>query len=133
MITRLAIVTILVRDQDEALRYYTDLLGFEKRADETFGPGVRWVTVAPAGQQEVEIALQKPEPALHGEELARKLMERVGQGTTWSFTTDDCRATYEELEARGVQFVSPPTDQYYGVEAIFVDPYGNTFSMVERK
>jgi predicted enzyme related to lactoylglutathione lyase len=133
MITRLAVVSILVRDQEEALRFYTDILGFEKRSDETFGPGLRWLTVAPSGQKEVEIALLKPEPALQGEEVARKLSERVGQSTTWSFTTDDCRATYEELEARGVQFISPPKEAYYGVEAIFVDLYGNTFSMVELK
>ena len=100
MITRLARVTIYVRDQDEALRFYTETLGLEKRADVTFGPGARWLTVAPAGQRDVEILLQSGVPALHGEEFAQKIGERVGQGTTWVFATDDCRGDYETLKAR---------------------------------
>ena len=79
MITNLAIVTIFVRDQDEALSFYTEKLGLEKRSDNTFGPGIRWLTVAPAGQREVEIVLLKPDEIMHGEEDARTLMGRVGQ------------------------------------------------------
>src|SRR6185437_442581 len=89
MITRLARVTIYVHDQDEALAFYTEKLGLEKRSDVTFGPGARWLTVAPAGQTDFEILLQSPVPAMHGEEFAQKISERVGQGTTWVFFTDD--------------------------------------------
>ncbi len=131
MIGKLAMVSILVRDQDEALRFYTEKLGLEKRADKLFGPGMRLLTVAPKGQQGPEIALAKPEVALHGEERARKLMESVGKSTTWVFDTDNCYKTYETLRKRGVKFVCPPTEQSYGVEAVFEDLYGNTFSLLE--
>ncbi len=104
---KLGCVTILMRDYDEALRFYTEILGFEKLADEKFGPGARWVTVAPRGQ-DIQIVLQKPEPAMHGEERAGKLTERIGQGTTWVLRTNDCRKTHEELQARGVKFTSSP-------------------------
>src|SRR6185437_5100786 len=121
MITRLARVTIYVHDQDEALAFYTEKLGLEKRSDVTFGPGARWLTVAPAGQTDFEILLQSPVPAMHGEEFAQKISERVGQGTTWVFFTDDCRADYETLKGRGVSFSSEPQEQPYGVEAVFQD------------
>ncbi len=131
MINRLSRVTILVRDQDEALSFYTEKLGLEKRADMTLGPGMRWLTVAPKGQTELEIVLQQPNPAIHGEEGAKALLSRVGQGTTWVFTTDDCPKTYEELRSRGVNFRSPPQQRPYGMEAIFEDLYGNTFSLLQ--
>lgn len=131
MITRLARVTIYVRDQDEALKFYTETLGLETRADVTFGPGARWLTVAPTGQDDIEIVLQQPVPAMHGEEFAQKIAERVGQGTTWVFNTDDCRADYETLKGRGVAFTSEPQEQPYGIEAVFQDLYGNSFSLLQ--
>jgi predicted enzyme related to lactoylglutathione lyase len=131
MISKLAMVSILVQDQDEALRFYTEKLGLEKRADKVFGPGMRLVTVAPKGQKGPEIALAKPDATLHGEEKAKALLGCIGQGTMWVFDTDDCRKTYETLRSRGVPFVSPPTQQAYGIEAVFEDPYGNTFALLE--
>ncbi|MCF6092885.1 VOC family protein [Microaerobacter geothermalis] len=133
MIDRLIRVTILVKDQEEALRFYTEKLGFEKRADVTFGPGVRWLTVAPKGQQELEIVLQKPEPSMHGEEGAKKLSERIGQGTTWVLETNDCRKTFETLRSKGVKFLSEPKEQPWGVEALFEDLYGNIFDLLEPR
>ncbi len=131
MIGSLSRVTILVRDQEEALKFYTEKLGLEKRADGTFGPGIRWLAVAAKGQSEPEIVLQKPNPMIHGEEGAKALDSRIGQGTTWVFTTDDCAKTYEELQSRGVVFSSPPQQRPYGLEAIFEDLYGNAFSLVQ--
>ncbi|MBI2954788.1 MAG: VOC family protein [Chloroflexi bacterium] len=131
MITGLARVTILVWDQDEALAFYVEKLGLEKRADMVFGPGMRWLTVAPRDQKELEIVLLKPEMAMHGEEGARKLAERIGQSPPGVFFTDDCRATYETLRSRGVNFLRPPQEQMYGVEATFEDLYGNTFSLLQ--
>src|SRR5260370_22433278 len=119
MITRLTHVTVLVHDQDEALRFYTEKLGFEKRFDVAFGPGARWLTVAPIGQTDVEIVLQKPDPAMHGDEDARQMTEAIGRGTTWDFTCDDCRATHAALRERGVEFQSEPQEQPYDVEAVF--------------
>lgn len=131
MITGLSRVTILVRDQDEALRFYTEVLGLEKRADVAFGPGMRWLTVAPRGQATPEIVLQQPNPAMHGEQNAQQMHEMIGRGTTWVFETDDCPATYATLRERGVEFQSEPQEQPYGVEAVFVDLYGNSFSLLQ--
>lgn len=133
MITKLGRVTIIVRDYDEALRFYTEKLGLEKRADQTFGPGARWLTVAPKGQKEVEIVLQKPDASMHGKAGARELLKRIGQGTTWVFYTDNCRKEYEALRSHGVKFVSPPKEQMYGIEALFEDLYGNVFSLLQPR
>ena len=71
MIQKITMITVYVRDEDEALAFYTERLGFEKYADTTFGPGARWLTVKLPGQQELEVVLQKPNPLLHGEEGAK--------------------------------------------------------------
>ena len=74
-ITPLAIISILVEDQDEALRFYTEQLGLEKRADVTYGPGLRWLTVAPKGQQKPEIALENLMPHCIAHRAFRKLQD----------------------------------------------------------
>lgn len=130
MITRLARVTILVRDQDEALSFYTEKLGFIKKADAPMG-ATRWLTVAPTGQDDLEIVLQQPDPAFHGAEQARAMLERVGQAPTWVLATDDCQGDYERFSAAGVRFSSPPQRQMYGIEAVLLDLYGNSFSLLQ--
>ena len=89
------------------------------------------MTVAPPDQDEVEIHLQAPHPEHHGEEGAARLRDQIGLNPTWSFTTDDCEATYEALRGDGVTFVSEPESRPYGVEAVFEDLYGNRFSLLE--
>lgn len=128
--TPLALVSVLVNDQDEALHFYTEKLGLEKRMDVTFGPGMRLVTVASRGMRKPEIALARPDAALHGTDRIQELMEQTTE-KPWIFVTDDCRKTYEMLKARGVRFVHEPTHEMYGIEAIFEDPSGNTFSLLE--
>jgi predicted enzyme related to lactoylglutathione lyase len=130
MSIRLGNVNILVRDYDEALKFYTEVLGFEKRSDQRFGPGARWVTVAAPGQ-DVQIILQKPEPSMHGEEAARKMTERIGQNPTWVLATDDCLKTYELYSSRGVKFAEPPKEMPWGTQAIFKDLYGNSYALVQ--
>jgi predicted enzyme related to lactoylglutathione lyase len=127
MLTKLAVVTILVRDQDEALRFYTEKLGLEKLDDMSFGEGNRWLTVTTPKQKDVQIFLQK------ADSFGVDLMEHVGRSTTWAFNTDDCRTTYETLKSRGVKFLSEPTEQPWGIQAVFEDLYGNKFSVVEEK
>lgn len=131
LITSLAVISVLVKDQDEALSFYTEKLGLEKRIDVTYSPGLRLLTVAPRGQKKPQIALAKPDVALHTEERVQELMQGAGQGAPWIFVTNDCCKTYETLLARGITFVREPTKQLYGVEALFVDPDGNTFSLLE--
>ncbi len=130
MITMLKIVGIIVRDQDEALRFYTEKLGFVKRTDLAMG-SMRWLTISPSAEEMVEIALIVPDPAMHGPERAQALTEQIGKSPTWSYSVDDCRKTYEELLARGVTFQSRPEEQPYGIEAVCEDLYGNTISLVQ--
>lgn len=131
VIQTLAVVSILVKDQEKALDFYVNTLGFVKKADIPMGPDARWLTVAPSDNTEVEIALVQPNMTFHGEKLMARLLKRVGHNPTWSYGTDDCRKTYEEYKARGVKFTSPPTEQMYGIEAVCQDLYGNSISIVQ--
>jgi catechol 2,3-dioxygenase-like lactoylglutathione lyase family enzyme len=130
MITRLTLVTILVSDQEEALRWFTEILGLKKLQDAAFGNGARWLVVAPHDQSDFGIVLQKPEPAEHGEERARLKKEQIGKGTTWVFRADNLDETYQTLRARGVKFLSPPKAQPWGKQAIFEDLYGNQYALM---
>ncbi|NYE56484.1 VOC family protein [Carboxydothermus ferrireducens] len=125
---KLSHVTLFVRDQEEALAWYTEKLGFVKREDNNFGHGVRWLTISPANQPEIEFVLFKP----FGEK-AEEQLKLVGKNGTWVFLTSDCRKTCEELAARGVEIVSPPQEVPWGVSALFKDLYGNIYNLVERK
>ena len=126
MLTKLAVVTILVRDQDEALQFYTEKLGLEKMDDMEFGQEGRWLTVTAPEQRDVQIFLQK------ADSFGSDLMDHVGHAPSWAFNTDNCRETYETLKARGVKFLSEPKEQPWGIQAVFEDLYGNKFSIVEE-
>ena len=132
MIERLSHVTIIVRDIDEALDFYTKKLGFMKVTDNSIGDGYRWVTVSPKGQQGLEIVLQHPNPAMHGVDGAKLLMKEIGKGTTWVFKVDDCKKTCDQLRKKGVEILQEPEALPYGVEAVFADLYGNQFVLMER-
>lgn len=127
MLTKLTRVTILVKDQEEALRWYTGTLGFEKRADQVFGPGIRWLTVAPKDQEEVEIVLV---PADTPEKQAR-IGSQAADHVFLVVQTDNCGQEYERLQSHGVKFLSPPAEQPWGVEAVFEDLYGNRMDLLE--
>jgi catechol 2,3-dioxygenase-like lactoylglutathione lyase family enzyme len=135
MITHLSHATIFVLDYDQALDFYTNKLGFEARADFPMEGGFRWLTVGPKDQPDLELVLYKAMVFGKFDEEAvghlRALLDRglMGGGV---FDTDDCRATYEELKSRGVEFTSPPTENPYGIEAIFIDGCGNWFSLTQH-
>jgi predicted enzyme related to lactoylglutathione lyase len=120
-ISRLQSVVLLVADQDKALQWYTEKLGFEKKVDQKFGPDQRWLTVVPKGQSSPEIVLQKAASGQEGQ---------VGKSLEWVFETPDCRKAYATLQARGVKFAGPPDVQPWGVQARFEDLYGNRFMLV---
>ena len=122
-------VTVRVQDQEEALRFYTQKLGFEKRADLSLGPNRRWVTVAPKDDPVLEFVLQPPD-WFEGEERQHH-SELVGKDPTLVFQVDDCRATFEHLRAQGMEFSMPPTDMNYGIEADGKDLYGNTLVFLQ--
>lgn len=136
MINRLSVATIWVKDQNEALRFYTEKLGFEIRADFTNG-GYRWLTVGLKGQPDMEFQLSelKASHALTQEEVDNltKLVE-AGQLGIGPWKTDDCYKAYETLKAKGVEFVQPATDRPYGtIEAIFKDNSGNVMVLTQDK
>ncbi|MGP8060837.1 MAG: VOC family protein [Acidimicrobiales bacterium] len=124
-----------VHDQDEALAFYTQTLGWEVRADVTMEEwGLRWLVVGPVGQNGVGLVLMPVpgspmlDPAASGQlaELVAK-----GAGGTLFLETDDCQASYDELSARGVVFNDPPTPQPYGIDTSFRDPSGNNIRLTQ--
>ncbi len=130
MIQRLSHATVWCRDQEATRAFYADKLGFEVKDDQTIGD-FRWVTVGPPGT-DLELVLMSIGAGLAVDEaVSDKLGELLDAGAlgTGVFETDDCRATHEELSARGVEFVSEPTEQPYGIEAVFKDNAGNWFSL----
>jgi catechol 2,3-dioxygenase-like lactoylglutathione lyase family enzyme len=136
MITRLSHATIYVLDQDEALKFYRDKLGFEVRKDGTMDNGFRWLTVGPKTQPDVQIILMAVREGLmfDAEKVAmlKKLIQSgaIGPGV---LEVDDCHETYRQLKANGVEFLSEPQDRFYGIEALMKDNSGNWFSMTQRK
>jgi catechol 2,3-dioxygenase-like lactoylglutathione lyase family enzyme len=118
---------IYVLDQDEALDFYVGKLGFEVTADFDLG-FMRWLTVSVAGNPDHHILLEKPGPPMMTDEVAgqiRDLLTKGALGLSIILTTDDCRKTYDELKAKGVEFLDEPTEQPYGIDCGFRDPFGN--------
>ena len=135
MIQRLSHTSVYVFDQDEALKFYRDKLGFEVRTDATMDTGFRWVTVGPKLQPDFEIALMKlAEGPMCDAATCATLKELVKKGTfsVGVLEADDCRATYAELVKKGVEFMGPPEERFYGIEAIGKDNSGNWFSMTQH-
>jgi catechol 2,3-dioxygenase-like lactoylglutathione lyase family enzyme len=133
MINNVSLLGVWVDDQDEALDFYTTKLGFELRADVTVGD-YRWLTVGLPGQSDVMVNLQLPGPPLDDESagFVKRMMAKGSMGAG-GLNVDDCRKTYEELTAKGVEFVSEPADRPYGVEAVMRDNSGNWWVLVESK
>src|SRR5262245_32012017 len=137
MITRLTHATLLVLDQDQALDFYVNKLGFTKSMDMTTPTGFRWLTVTPPKQPDLNLTLLKVEAGdVFNEKTATTLRDLMAEGnspTGGAFQTDDCRATFAELSSKRVKFRREPADQFYGVDATIEDPFGNTFTLLEPK
>ena len=110
MITRVSSVGVQAADLDQAVEFYVEKLGFEKRRDEPMAPGSRWVELAPPGAETVVVPFT---PGL-------------------VFACDDIQATYRELRGRGVEFTEEPAEQPWGHWAQFRDPDGNEHGLIER-
>jgi predicted enzyme related to lactoylglutathione lyase len=136
VITSLSHAALYVLDQEEALKFYRDKLAFEVRKDMTMDNGFRWLTVGPKTQPNLNIILMavKESPMFAADKVAqlRKLIESgsIGAGV---LEVDDCHKTYEELKAKGVEFMAPPEERFYGIEALLKDNSGNWFSMCQPK
>ena len=125
MITRIQTVSIYVSDQDRAKAFYTQKLGFAERLDAPMGPDSRWIELAP-GNGETSLVLMKPARDMPAYELAKSM---VGSWATFIFGVDDINATHQELTARGVEFVDPPSKQDWGWWATIKDPDGNVIGL----
>jgi catechol 2,3-dioxygenase-like lactoylglutathione lyase family enzyme len=133
---RIATTQLWVHDQDEALAFYTDVLGMEVRSDVTVPElgNFRWLTVGTPGQSDVEIVLMSiPGPPMMDEATAEEVQRVMAKGFagTVFLVTDDCWRDYKVLRERGVEFVSEPEEQPYGIDTGFRDPSGNSFRLTQ--
>ena len=136
MLKQLTHVNVWVHDQDEALAFYTEKLAMELRDDVTMPElgDFRWLTVGLPGQPDTALTLMAvPGPPVFENDTREKLMEVVAKGAAGGlfFNTDDCRASYEELKGRGVEFTEEPSERPYGIDAAFRDPSGNQIRMIQ--
>ena len=134
MIRCLSHVNVFVKDQEEAKAFYTEKLDFEVRTDISM-EGFRWLTVGPKDQKDLELVLMPMAPGgMFKDGAAETLLGLMDKGVFGAgvFQTSDCRAAYETLKARGVEFSQPPTEQPYGIEAVFKDNSGNWYSLTQR-
>jgi len=133
---KLSTAQVWVHDQDEAVAFYTEKLGFEVRSDVTLPEmgAFRWLTVGPPAQPDIAIVLMAiPGPPVMDAETAaqvKTLMSKGFAGTIF-LTTDDCQASYDELKGRGVEFVEEPEERPYGIDSSFRDPSGNHIRLTQ--
>ena len=125
---------IYVRDQDEALAFYTERLGFQVHTDVRNGD-YRWLTVRHPDQPDFQLGLFRPGPPLHDEATAQTLQQMVAKGAMPPLVlqVDDCRAACERMRAHGVEFTQEPTERYGTVDAGFRDPSGNGWKVIQAR
>ena len=132
MITKMTHVCVYVLNQESAYDFYVNKLGFKVHTDAPMGEGVRWLTVVPPDQPELEITLfLVAEGSMFSKEATQTMVDLIKKGTFGPgvLGCKDILATYEELKAKGVEFKKSPTKEFYGYEALFVDDSGNWFSL----
>ena len=133
---KIANAQLWVQDQDEALAFYTNNLGWEVRADVTMPEmgDFRWLAVGPVGQEDFSVVLMAiPGPPVFEPETAEAVRDLTAKGASGTIflSTEDCQASYEELKARGVEFVDTPEQRPYGIDASFRDPSGNHLRLTQ--
>ena len=135
MLKNLAISSVYVLDQDQALDFYVGKLGMEVHTDIDLG-FMRWLTVCVPGQADRQVLLEKPGAPSMDEKTADQVREMVSKGASGGhlfFTTDDCRGAYDRLKAKGVEFTQEPTEQPYGIDFGLRDPFGNHIRISQPK
>jgi len=135
MIQTLSHATVYVLDQDAARDFYVNKLGFDLRMDQSMENGFRWLTVSPKAQPDLQIILMQVDGPNIKPEVAAALKALVEKGglNGGALKTDDCKRDYEDLKAKGVEFLSPPAERFYGIECVMKDNSGNWFSMTQPK
>ena len=126
---RIAMMALVVRDYDEAIAYFTDVLGFELIEDTALSESKRWVVVAPPGGEGARLLLAR---AANEAQRAR-IGDQTGGRVFLFLETDDFARDHQRLAARGVKFVEPPRRESYGWVAVFEDLYGNKWDLIERR
>lgn len=134
MITGVALICLRVLDLDAAKEFYTDKLDFEVAMDQV-QDGFRWLVLLIPGPSRTQLMLVEPGPPLVDEATAKGMREAIARGYygLGALATDDCRATYERLEARGVEFTEEPHERFYGIDSAFRDPSGNYWRLTQVK
>jgi catechol 2,3-dioxygenase-like lactoylglutathione lyase family enzyme len=134
MINGIRIVSVWVLDQESAKKFYTEKLGFELTNDVKLDNGMRWMTVRPPGSADQEFVLMDPSHSMLDAQTAEQVRALVAKGalSPGVMSTSDCRGDYEKLLARGVEFLQPPAERPYGIEALLRDDSGNWFSFTQR-
>ncbi|MEY4096256.1 MAG: hypothetical protein RLZZ53_3455 [Acidobacteriota bacterium] len=129
-----SVVGLYVRDQEEALQFYVEKLGFQVHTDVKNGD-YRWLTVQHPDQPSFQLGLFKPGPPVIDAATAQSVSEIVAKGAMppLVLVVDDCRATYERFKARDVEFTQEPIDRFGTVDAGFRDPSGNGWKMIEAR
>ena len=136
MISKISHVSIYVLNQDSAYDFYVNKLGFQVATDALMGPGMRWLTVTPPEQPDIEITLMSITAGMMFDEESAEQMRNLVKKGTFGFAVFQCNdiyATYEELKAKGVEFTKAPTEEFYGIEALFKDDSGNWFSLGQKQ
>lgn len=134
MITNISLVSLWVKDIDESLAFYTEVLGFEAKDDIQLGDDFRWCTVGHPSQPELQVHLTTPSKPLSDDLIAAMQRAQAEGGLPGiGLSVDDCRKTYDDLVAKGVEFIQPPAERPYGVEALMRDNSGNWMVLVEPR
>jgi catechol 2,3-dioxygenase-like lactoylglutathione lyase family enzyme len=129
MTQTLAHIALVVRDYDEAIAFYTRVMGFDLLEDTPLGPGKRWVLVAPRGNRGTSLLLAQ---AANDEQRSR-VGNQTGGRVFLFLHTDDFARDHNTLLGHGVRFIEGPRHESYGTVAVFEDLYGNRWDLIERK
>jgi catechol 2,3-dioxygenase-like lactoylglutathione lyase family enzyme len=134
MTNGISVIGLYVHDQDQALDFYVNKLGFTVHADHRNG-NYRWLTVKHPNQPSFELGLFLPQEPVLDAATAQTMREMVAKGAMppLVLAVEDCKASYDALKAKGVEFTQEPIARYGGVDANFRDPSGNAWKMVEGK
>lgn len=126
---RIALVTLVVDSYDQAKAFYCDTLGFECLADEPLPDGKRWVMVKPKGDNGAALLLAEA----NGEEQLQVIGNQTGGRVGFFLHTDDFARDHAAMLTRGVTFLEEPRHEIYGSVAVFEDPYGNRWDLLQPK
>lgn len=127
MLRKIGHITVFVRDDEEAIHFYTEKLGFELLSDSPFGDGFRWVTVAPGKQDGSAIVFVKADTEKKRQAIGKQAIDHV----FLVVETDNIEEAYLSMKAKGVEFLGAPQEVPWGKEVMFKDLYGNLFDLVE--